>query len=328
MDLDLRQTRYAVTLAEELHYGRAAARLAIAQQTLSAQITALEKRLGVRLFHRDRRQVGLTPEGEVFVPRARRLLGDARQLVDDLARTPTPLRVDVLTEGLTPSVLARHLRAQNPCLPFEVVHSQGLAAALPRLLSGELDLAFGRVHGHGHGVGHGVGHGRELPAPLAVMPVRLEPIGVIVPAGHPLAAYEEVPLAALADHPLLVHTADEAAEWRDWIDRIMEDFGLRSALRVRGHGRAAIHAMVQARGYPSFGLTTGHLPDGLTARRLADPVPLYPWHAVWNTTTAPTATHRALEIIHAYAQAHHWHRLPDAPWWLPETDRAALSPRK
>ncbi|MGK5641085.1 LysR family transcriptional regulator, partial [Streptomyces sp. URMC 126] len=149
MDLDLRQARYAVTLAEELHYGRAAARLGIAQQTLSAQITALEKRLGVRLFHRDRRQVGLTDAGETFVPRARRLLGDARQLVDDLARTRPPLRVDVLTEGLTPSVLAERLSAQNPCLPLEVVHSQGLAAAVPRLLSGELDLAFGRVHGLG-----------------------------------------------------------------------------------------------------------------------------------------------------------------------------------
>ncbi|MGW0538492.1 LysR family transcriptional regulator [Streptomyces sp. NPDC003032] len=315
MDLDLRQARYAVTLAEELHYGRAAARLTIAQQTLSSQITALEKRLGVKLFLRDRRQVSLTPAGEVFTTRARRLLSDAQQLIDDLARSRTPLRIDVLTEGLTPSVLAQHLRAQTPCLPFEVIQSQGLAAALPRLLSGDLDLAFGRIHGLG----------QELPATLATMPVRLESIGVIIPAGHPLAAYDEVPMAALADHPLLVHTADEAAEWRDWIDQIMAAFGLRGALRVRGHGRAAIHATVQARGYPAFGLTLGQLPEGLTARPLIRPVPLYPWHAVWNTTTATTTTNRALEIIHTYAQAHCWHHLPDAPWWLPATDRTALS---
>ncbi|MEU7278214.1 LysR family transcriptional regulator [Streptomyces sp. NPDC045431] len=318
MDLDLRQARYAVALAEERHYGRAAARLSIAQQTLSAQITALEKRLGVQLFHRDRRQVTLTPAGELFTTRAQRLLTDAQRLVDDLTRTSTPLRIDALTEGLTPSLLARHLSSQTPCLPLEVVHSQGLAAALPRLLSGDLDLSFGRIHGLG----------RELPAPLATMPVRLEPIGVIVPADHPLAERDEVPLAALADHPLLVHTADEAAEWRDWIDQTMAAFGLRSALRVRGHGRTAIHATVQARGYPAFGLTTGQLPEGLTARPLTSPVPLYPWHAVWNGTTATAATHRALELVHTYARAHHWHRLPDAPWWLPEGDRAALSPRK
>ncbi|MFI0743238.1 LysR substrate-binding domain-containing protein [Streptomyces sp. NPDC021100] len=171
---------------------------------------------------------------------------------------------------LTPSLLAEYLRAQAPCLPFEVLQSQGPAAALPRLLAGDLDIAFGRVHGLG----------RPLPAGLATLPVRLEPLGVILPANHPLAAHDRVPLSALADHPLLVHTADEAAEWRDWIEEAVTAFRLPVALRVRGHGRAAIHAMAAARGYPSFGLTTGRLPDGLTARPLTDPVPLCPWHAV------------------------------------------------
>ncbi|AEW99740.1 LysR family transcriptional regulator [Streptantibioticus cattleyicolor] len=315
MDLDLRQVRYAVALAEELHYGRAAARLTIAQQTLSAQITALEKRLGVTLFARDRRQVALTPAGEVFVQRGRRLLADARRLVDDLTRTQAPLRVDVLTEGLTPSVLVQHLRTRSPCLPFEVVHSQGLAAAVPRLLSGDLDLAFGRVHGLG----------RPLRAALATMPVRLEPLGVLLPADHPLAARDQVPLAALADHPLLVHTADEAAEWRDWIEEAVTAFGLRVALRVRGHGRASIHATVAARGYPAFGLTTGDLPGGLTARPLVGPVPLYPWHAVWNPTTpSPPTLDRVLELVHTYAHDHHWHRRPAGDCWLPEADRHLL----
>ncbi|MBT2476852.1 LysR family transcriptional regulator [Streptomyces sp. ISL-94] len=314
MDLDLRQVRYAVTLAEELNFGRAAARLTIAQQTLSAQITTLEKRLGVTLFTRDRRHVALTPAGETFTQQGRRLLADAQRLIDEVTRTSTPLRIDVLTEGLTPSLLTQHLRAQTPCLAFEVLQSQGLAAALPRLLAGDLDLTFGRAHGLG----------QDLPATLATMPVRLEPIGVILPADHPLAAHDEVPLHSLADHPLLVHTADEAAEWRDWIDEAITTFGLQVALRVRGHGRAAIHATVQARGHPAFGLTTGHLPDGLTARPLTDPVPLYPWHAVWNTTTATPALHRTLGLIRTYSQGHHWHHLPDEPWWLPEADRSEL----
>ncbi|KUL55332.1 LysR family transcriptional regulator [Streptomyces sp. NRRL F-4489] len=314
MDLDLRQVRYAVALADELHFGRAAARLTIAQQTLSSQITTLEKRLGVPLFTRDRRHVALTPAGEIFIQRGRRLLADAQRLIDDVTRSQTPLRIDVLTDGLTPSVLVQHLRAQSPCLPFEVFQSQGLAAALPRLLTGDLDLAFGRVHGLG----------RPLPAALATMPVRLEPLGVILPDGHPLTAHDQVPLAALAAHPLLVHTADEAAEWRDWIDEALTAFGLRVALRVRGHGRAALHATVAARGYPAFGPTTGHLPDGLTARPLTDPVPLYPWHAVWNPTTTSPALNRTLHLIHTYAQDHHWHRRPANDWWLPEPDRQAL----
>ncbi|WP_171170009.1 LysR substrate-binding domain-containing protein [Streptomyces sp. I05A-00742] len=314
MDLDLRQVRYAVTLADELHFGRAAARLTIAQQTLSAQIGSLERRLGVPLFTRDRRHVATTPAGEVFVERGRRLLDDARRLTDAVAGTRAPLRVDVLTEGLTPSVLAQHLRAQSPCLPFEVFQTQGLAAALPRLIAGELDLAFGRVHGLG----------RDLPAGLATMPVRLEPIGVVLPVGHPLADRDEVPLAALADHPLLVHTADEAAEWRDWIDRAIGAFGLRTALRVRGHGHAAVHATVRARGYPALSPATGPLPEGLTLRPLTDPVPLYPWHAVWNTTTAAPSVNRILELTHSYTRDHHWSTLPDGPWWLPEPDRTTL----
>lgn len=312
VDLDLRQVRYALALADELHFGRAAARLTIAQQTLSAQIIRLEKSLGTPLFTRDRRHVALTPAGETFVNHGRRLLADAERLINDVAHIHTPLRIDVLTEGLTPSVLAQHLRTQAPCLPFEVVQTQGLAAALPRLLAGELDLAFGRVLG------------QDLPATLATMPVLLEPIGIILPADHPLAARDAVPLAALAEHPILVHTADEAAEWRDWIDQAISSFGLQVALRARGHGRAAIHATITARGYPAFGLTTGQLPDGLTARPLTDPVPLFPWHAVWNTTTATPATNQALELIHTYAQDHHWHRPPSDTWWLPEADHNAL----
>ncbi|MFH8350443.1 LysR family transcriptional regulator [Streptomyces sp. NPDC018045] len=315
MDLDLRQVRYAVALAEELHFGRAAAALTIAQQTLSSQITALESRVGVPLFTRDRRRVALTPAGEIFVKRGRRLLADAQRLVDEVARTRAPLRIDVLTEGLTPSLITQHLRGESPCLPFEVFQSQGLAAALPRLLAGDLDIAFGRIRGLG----------QDIPATLGTMPVRLEPIGVVMPSDHPLAAHDEVTLAALADHPLLVHTAEEAAEWRDWIDEAVNDFSLQVALRVRGHGRAAIHATVLARGHPAFGLTTGGLPDGLTARPLINPVPLYPWHVVWNTNAAAPTVNRALELIHNYAKGHHWHQFPDRTWWLPGTDRAHLN---
>ncbi|MFE3650427.1 LysR family transcriptional regulator [Streptomyces sp. NPDC059122] len=315
MDLDLRQVRYAVTLADELHFGRAASRLTIAQQTLSSQIRALEKRLGVPLFTRDRRHVALTPAGETFAERGRRLLIDAERLVDEVTQTRAPLRIDVVTEGLPSTLLIHHLRTQAPDLQVEVVQSHGLAAALPRLLTGDLDLAFGRPHGFG----------RPLAAALATMPVGLEPIGIIVPADHPLADRDEVPLTALADHPLLVHAADESAEWRDWVDHAVATFGLNVATRLRGHGRTSALTAVQALRHPAFSLTTPQLPDGLTARPLTNPVPLYAWHAVWNTTTtAHPALNRALELIHTYARTHHWHQPPNADWWLPNPDRDTL----
>jgi hypothetical protein len=221
-------------------------------------------------------------------------------LVDEVTHTPTPLRIDVVTEGLPSTLLIHYLRAEIPDLPFEVVQSHGLAAALPRLLSGNLDLAFGRPHGLG----------RALGASFATMPVGLEAIGVIVPTDHPLAIQEEVTLAALAEHPLLVHTADESAEWRDWVDQFVAAFGLTVATRIRGHGRTSAQAAVQTLRHPGFGLTSAHLPAGLTARPLVDPVPLYAWHAVWNPAAGKPAVGRALELIHTYARSQGWHHPP------------------
>ncbi|MGX9080139.1 LysR family transcriptional regulator, partial [Klebsiella pneumoniae] len=72
--MERRHLEYFVTLAEELHFGRAALRLGIATPTLSVQIQDIERRLGTRLFERGRREAALTSAGEVFLAEARDVL--------------------------------------------------------------------------------------------------------------------------------------------------------------------------------------------------------------------------------------------------------------
>src|SRR5918999_4673400 len=86
--VDLRELRYFLAVAEELNFTRAAARLHVAQQALSAAIRELEQTLAVRLFTRSTRHVALTSAGEQLVPAARRILadvGEAVQLVQQAA---------------------------------------------------------------------------------------------------------------------------------------------------------------------------------------------------------------------------------------------------
>jgi DNA-binding transcriptional LysR family regulator len=315
VDLDLRLVRYAVALADELHFARAAAGLQIAQQTLSAQITQLESRLGLPLFVRDRRHVELTPAGELFVRRGRDLLAEAQDLLAELHDTAVPpLRLDVITEGLTPGIVARELRPRLADVALEVVQGHGLAAAVPAIVAGRVDLAFGWVDGIG----------KRLPASLSHQLVRQEPVGIVVPAGHPLAAHEQVPLRELAAYPLVLHTAAEAADWNAWNEQLAAAFGLRIGWRLRGHGRDSANAAVLAYDAPAFAPLEAPVPGGVVIRPLVDPVPLVPVSVVWRShgRSTPARLRRAISTIQEIASERDWLARPSAEHWLPTSSAA------
>src|SRR5215218_8615631 len=186
---ELRLIRYFVAVAEELHFGRAAARLHVAQPGLSQQIKSLEQSLGVLLLERTSRQVRLTPAGSLLLTEGRRLLAESARVVDRVRRTGRGEigRVTVAAIGsATYDVVPRLLRAHRKrCPDVELVlREMSTPAQVQALRAGEIDLGFVR-----------------LPADmeeLLAYTVREERMALMLPESHPLARLEEVPLRSLA----------------------------------------------------------------------------------------------------------------------------------
>jgi len=139
MVVELRQLRYFVAVAEELHFGRAAMRLLIAGPSLSQQIKGLERDLGVPLFIRDHRSVALTPAGAALLPHVRALLERAEDLQRRAARLSgsEPVRIGYVN-WLPADLAARTAGVAQLYVDPWVVPSHAQAA---RVAEGSLDLA-------------------------------------------------------------------------------------------------------------------------------------------------------------------------------------------
>jgi DNA-binding transcriptional LysR family regulator len=145
-DLEVRQLRYFVAVAEELHFGRAATRLGMAQPPLSRAIREIERFLGVRLLERTTRNVALTPAGETLLRDARHAL-DAVSAAGRRARNaglPTPaLRLALKADfdaGLLPKIVAAY-RREEAALPVEPLLG-GRGEQVPALHEGRADVAL------------------------------------------------------------------------------------------------------------------------------------------------------------------------------------------
>ncbi|GGW63806.1 LysR family transcriptional regulator [Streptomyces lucensis JCM 4490] len=185
--MELRQLNYFVAVAEELHFGRAAERLHIVQSAVSQQIQRLERELGAELFDRSPRRVRLTGAGERLLPEARAVLAAAERARTSVAAT-AGLRLGTST-GLG-AHLDRVLAAFAERVPDVAVELVSLPAGerLERVAAGRLDAAFVRS--------------AEPPPGVRVLPLWPDPLVAALPAGHPLAARDEIDVAELAGLPL------------------------------------------------------------------------------------------------------------------------------
>ncbi|MEV6744774.1 LysR family transcriptional regulator [Streptomyces sp. NPDC051080] len=205
--MELRHLSAFVAVAEELHFGRAAKRLQMAQPPLSQQIRQLEKELGVQLFERNTRSVRLTSAGESFLQPVRTVLDD----LDTAVRAAKAAgrgeygRVTIGFAGAssheTLPHLTRAVRAAHPALEL-VMRGQTYAnVALDRVADGSLDLGFVRLPVTQPGVAYRVIDEEELVCAL--------------PFDHRLARLESVPIDVLAEEPFVSFPANTGSTVRD-----------------------------------------------------------------------------------------------------------------
>ncbi|MFD5110752.1 MULTISPECIES: LysR family transcriptional regulator [unclassified Streptomyces] len=201
MDVDLRKLRYFVAVAEELHFGRAAQRLHIAQPALSRQVRALEDDLSVALFLRDRRGTVLTPAGARLLDEAGPLLAAAEATVRRVtaAAADTPVFTIGFMPGITVTPAVRALSARHPGLSVRLLRT-GWEDQVEVLRDGRADVSIVRLPIDQKG--------------LRVRPLFTEPRVAVLPADHPLAGKSALTIADLAgDH--LLQDPDAVPEWRD-----------------------------------------------------------------------------------------------------------------
>ncbi|QWF82064.1 HTH-type transcriptional regulator BenM [Amycolatopsis sp. CA-230715] len=218
--MELRALRYFVTVAEELHFGRAAERLNIVQPAVSQQIARLERELGVRLLDRSPRTVRLTDAGHRALEAARDALAAAERVRTVVAdhRVGT-VRIGTAA-GLT-SRLERGIDELRRCNPsFEpVLVDLPAAARLSALRRGELDLALAR--------------GTVSVPGLKALPTWSEPLHAVVSTRHPAADREIVTIDELARYPLRFPARECDPPLYDAIMTALREAGVRPKLGRR-----------------------------------------------------------------------------------------------
>lgn len=238
--LDLRRLRYFLTVAEELHFGRAALRLHLAQPPLTRQISALEAELGFRLFDRTSRSVTLTAQGQHFLPYARAVLEQV-ELAEVIARKLSAGSAGQLSLGYASSIA------------LSDIFSQAIQAFAQRFPAVQLTLVEGASGSQWSQIVDGridIGLSRLAP-PLGQSQVQAlslgdEPLVAALCSDDPLASLDQVSLAQLSARPLILFPADYGSGLNQAIEQLYQRNGLPLTPGPAGRQITSIIALVAA----------------------------------------------------------------------------------
>lgn len=287
----LQQLRYLALLDETLHFRRAAERAHVTQPTLSAQLSALETKLGLTLVERSRARVIMTPEGHEIAARARRILREVDEIRDLAQRGRQPLggtiRVGVvasLGSYFLPLVIP-DLHAAHPDLRLYV--REGTATDLmTRLDDGSLDLLFVPLPAQG--------------PDLDSARLFREPLLAVAANDHPIAMLEAVPRARLKGETIL--SLEPGHKLHDQVRQICEDTGAEISL---DYGATSLDTIRQMVGMglglsllPALYVRSEVQPNRLvTARPLSGPQPFRTVGMVWRRRAARATEYAELAKI-------------------------------
>ncbi|WP_123039630.1 LysR family transcriptional regulator [Cohnella candidum] len=202
MDLDLRQLRYFIKVAEHLSFTEAANQLFVAQSAISQQIADLEDKIGTKLFVRSKRSVQLTPAGAVFLKEAEQIVTKSAEAVVKARQAESGTIGSLAVGFLAPHVrtflpeLIRRFRAKYPKIELSLNHFP-IRMLKEALENGDLDVGFTAPAGLSRIDG------------IRTKIIRRAPYRVVLPCDHPLANRAALNLSELADEPFIIYNRQD-----------------------------------------------------------------------------------------------------------------------
>ncbi|GAA2637494.1 LysR substrate-binding domain-containing protein [Actinomadura fulvescens] len=295
--MEIRQLRYFVSLSEELHFGRAAAREHIVQSALSQQIQRLERELEVRLVERSTHHVALTAAGTLFLVEARKILAQVERATV-VARSTTgaapTLRVGIIDASYdSMSQILHDVQARYPDLAIHQVEV-GVPEQYQQLADGRLDVGIGRA--------------ANAPSQVTSFLFRRDPLGVLVPTGHRFAAMTAVPVAELAREPLLLAEEAQAPEFNQFTVEVCRTAGFTPTVHsgTVESIRAAADLVAQGRCLYCVPSSCIAALPGTIWRPLTEPASCYPWSILWRAEDRSDHVRAIVDCARAMSERLGW----------------------
>ncbi len=288
--MEIRRLRYFIAVADELHFGRAAARLHMAQPPLSEQIRKLEEELGAKLFERTSRSVALTAAGLIFLAGARRAMEEIDRASHAAQQAERGL-AGHLVIGCFSSASVTFLPAMLRLLLAGIENLQpelrlyGSDAVQDALLSRTLDIGFVRPP--------------IASAELASHVILRDPVVVALPADHALARLERVHIAALSDAPFILFPPHQRSAVNRLVERVLNAADINPRAAQFG---ADIFIML---GLVGAGLGVALLPgsmarlhvDGVAFRHLDGVDECFETALVWRADDKRALVHQSVRLL-------------------------------